>query len=297
MLQDLPAGRLQNEFMDIPPQDADPVICIQGSSILLKRNADDTLELPTVKEVRRWCQVNWQSWNEKPLRYVFRMLDANYFLWMGEAGDCPDDCFAYEAVRPLRQLVSKEICYAIMTAWHLFVWYRNNRFCGNCGTKTEHDTAERMLRCPNCGNMIFPRISPAVIVAVTDGENLLLSKYAGRSYTRYALIAGYTEIGETIEQTVQREVMEEVGLRVKNLRYYKSQPWGVDGNVLMGFYCDVDGDTTVHLDQKELALAEWHPRHALPAHDDGISLTREMIRVFEENREPKTASVKEESCV
>ena len=187
----------------------------------------------------------------------------------------------------MRQLVSKDICYAIMTGWHLFVWHRGNRFCGRCGTPTVHDTAERMLRCPICGNMIFPKISPAVIVGITDGDNLLLSKYAGRSYTRYALIAGYTEIGETIEQTVHREVMEEVGLRVKNLRYYKSQPWGVDGNVLLGFFCDVDGDTAVHIDETELSLAEWHPRNALPAHDDGISLTREMIRVFEEGREPK----------
>jgi len=144
-----------------------------------------------------------------------------------------------------------------------------------------------MLRCPDCGNMIFPRISPAVIVGITDGDRLLMSKYAGRSYTHYALIAGYTEIGETMEQTVQREVMEEVGLKVKNIRYYKSQPWGVDGNVLMGFYCDLDGDDTIHIDEKELALAEWHHRRAIPSQDDGISLTREMIRVFEEGREPK----------
>ena len=100
------------------------------------------------------------------------------------------------------------------------------------------------------------------------------------------MLAGYTEIGETLEQTVAREVMEEVGLRVKNIRYYKSQPWGVDGNVLMGFYCDLDGDDTICLDTTELSLAQWHDRHALPARDDGISLTREMIRVFEEGKEP-----------
>jgi NAD+ diphosphatase len=135
--------------------------------------------------------------------------------------------------------------------------------------------------------MIFPRISPAVIVAVTNGERLLLSKYAGRAYTRYALLAGYAEIGETIEQTVHREVMEEVGLKVKNLRYYKSQPWGVDGNVLMGFFCDVDGNDTIHIDETELSMAGWYERDALPARDDGISLTREMIRIFEEGNEPK----------
>ena len=135
--------------------------------------------------------------------------------------------------------------------------------------------------------MIFPRISPAVIVAVTDGDRLLLTKYAGRNYTRYALIAGYTEIGETIEQTVSREVKEEVGLQVKNLRYYKSQPWGVDGNVLMGFYCDLDGSDAVCLDTNELSVAQWFTRDQIPAKDDGISLTREMIRVFSEGKEPR----------
>ena len=126
-----------------------------------------------------------------------------------------------------------------------------------------------------------------MIVAVTHGDRLLLSKYAGRAYTRYALLAGYTEIGETIEQTVHREVMEEVGLQVKNLRYYKSQPWGVDGNVLMGFFCDVDGSDDIHIDENELSMAAWYPRDALPARDDGISLTREMIRIFGEGKEPK----------
>ena len=143
------------------------------------------------------------------------------------------------------------------------------------------------MRCPECGNMIFPKISPAIIVAVTDGDRILLSKYAGRTYAHYALLAGYTEIGETLEQTVHREVMEEVGLRVKNLRYYKSQPWGVDGNVLMGYYCDLDGDDTVHLDREELAMAQFYPRDDLPVEDDGISLTREMIRIFGEGKEPK----------
>ena len=122
---------------------------------------------------------------------------------------------------------------------------------------------------------------------MTDGDRLVLTKYAGRAYTRYALIAGFTEIGETLEQTVAREVMEEVGLKVKNIRYYKSQPWGVDGNILMGFYCDLDGDDTIHLDEKELSVGQWHHRNNLPAKDDGISLTREMIRIFEEGKEAK----------
>ena len=286
MLQDLDYGRLENEFRKQAPEATDTVICFSDNRVLLARNEDGSWELPKVHQVLDWS-ADWNRWPGEPFRYVFRLHEVNYFLWMGAAGDCPETGYGYEMVRMLRQNVTKEVCYCVMTAWHLYNWYRVNRFCGNCATPTVHDGKERMLRCPNCGNMIFPRISPAVIVAVTDGDRLVMTKYAGRGYSHYALIAGFTEIGETVEQTVQREVMEEVGLKVKNLRYYKSQPWGVDGNVLMGFYCDLDGDDTIALDETELAVAEWHQREALPAQDDGYSLTREMIRVFGEGKEPK----------
>jgi NAD+ diphosphatase len=138
-----------------------------------------------------------------------------------------------------------------------------------------------MMHCPDCGQVEYPKISPAVIVGVTDGDRLLLTKYAGRSFTRYALIAGFTEIGETIEETVQREVMEEVGLKVKNIRYYRSQPWSFSDTLLMGFFADLDGEDRIRLDEEELSVAEWHTRGTIPG-DDGISLTREMMRVFNE---------------
>ena len=288
MLQELTYGRLENEFYNRKPEENDLVICVKKNQILLKREDEFQITYPTVAMVEKWGKDHeWSAWRTEKLQYVFRMQAVNYFLWMGEAGETDDDVYHYEEIRQMSQFETKDACFAACTAMHLYVWYRNNRFCGACQTPTVHDTKERMLRCPNCGNLIFPRISPAVIIGVTNAEKLLLSKYAGRAYTRYALIAGFTEIGETMEETVQREVMEEVGLHVKNIRYYKSQPWGRDGGVLMGFFCDLDGSDEIHLDENELALAEWHDRQALPAHDDGISLTREMIRVFEEGREPK----------
>jgi len=282
MLQDLPGGRLLNEFRNPAPKPEDVVVCFRDDQVLVYRDEDNSLRLPTVGE---FDIDTGNAWGERPLQYAFRLQKRNFYLFLGYAKAFGP--YMEEPVRTLRQLQSKEVCFAVMTAWHLYCWYRNNRFCGCCGNPTRHDDKERMLRCDRCGNMIFPKISPAVIIAVTDGGKLLLSKYAGRAYTRYALLAGYTEIGETLEQTVHREVMEEVGLKVKNLRYYKSQPWGVDGNVLMGFYCDLDGDGTIHLDENELAMADWYDRHDLPAQDDGISLTREMIRVFSEGKEPK----------
>ena len=286
MLQDLSFGRLENEFHNRMPQPEDIVICFRNQQVLLKREEDNQIIFPTAAQVSCWI-ADGQSWFAEGMRYVFRMQEKNYFLWLGDLEEKDYEPYRFEAIRLLRYKGLSDLCFAAWTAWHLYVWYRNNRFCGCCGSKTQHDTAERMLRCPNCGNMIFPRISPAVIVGVTDGDRLLMSKYAGRDYTNYALIAGYTEIGETLEQTVRREVMDEVGLKVKNIRYYKSQPWGVDGNILMGFYCDLDGDDTIHLDDHELSLAEWHYRGAIPTQDDHVTITREMIRIFDEGKEPK----------
>ena len=275
MLHDLPQGRLENEYRPVPPQPGDAVLCFRGPDVLLRRHEDDRLELPAA-----------DSFSPDGLRYAFRLLGRSYYLRTAETPDALAT-FAWERVRTLRQTVSREVCYAIMTGWHLHNWYQNNRLCGRCGTQTVHGEAERHLRCPNCGNLTFPRINPVVIAAVTDGDRLLLSRYARREYTHYALLAGYTEIGETMEQSVAREVFEEVGLRVKNIRYYKSQPWGIDGNILMGFFCDLDGDDTISIDETELSHAAWYPRHDLPIQDDGFSLPREMIRIFSEGKEPR----------
>ena len=288
MLHDLPYGRLENEYRNVQPSPDSAVVCFQGNKALVTRDSEGLISLPTYTQVMAWAQQeHWEHWNEAPVQYVFRLYDTDYFIWMGQGGPSGDAAYDYDTVRDLRHLPSKPLCFAINTAWHLYVWYRDNRFCGRCGAPAVHDAKERMMRCPQCGNMIFPKIAPAVIVAVTNGDKLLLSKYAGRAHTRYALIAGFVEIGETGEQTVRREVMEEVGLKVKNIRYYKTQPWGIESDLLLGYYCDLDGDETITMDEEELSLAGWYPRDNLPAQDDGISLTREMIRVFEEGREPK----------
>ena len=147
--------------------------------------------------------------------------------------------------------------------------------------------AERAMTCPVCHKNVYPRINPAVIVAVLDHGRLLMTKYANRPLIRrYALIAGFCEIGESFEDTVRREVMEEVGLCIKNLRFYKSQPWVLTDSLLLGFFCDVDGDPTPVLRDGELALAEWHTPEDVPADYSRISLTGEMIDRFREGRIP-----------
>ena len=130
-------------------------------------------------------------------------------------------------------------------------------------------------------------VSPAVIIGLIDPERdrILFTKYADRDYKKYALIAGFSEIGETLEQTVAREVKEEVGLSVKNIRYYKNQPWAFTGTLLVGFFAELDGADDITLEEDELGEATWFTRENIPPTDNDISLTAEMMEVFRRGEE------------
>ena len=143
-----------------------------------------------------------------------------------------------------------------------------------------HSETERACVCTHCNQIIYPKISPCVIVAVTHGENLLVTRYKDRPYRHYALVAGFAEIGEALEDTVRREVLEETGIRVKNIRYYKSQPWAFTSTLLAGFFCELDGDPTINFDENELSEAIWLPRGEIPPAVLNIALTSEMMEVF-----------------
>ena len=271
MIQEIGEERLDNSFhTDIKPSAWDTLFCFRGMDVLAGEDMDSPF--PRVDEV---------TYSDEPL-YLFSIGSRRFFLTLDENVAVPEK-YAPVNVRHLRRRpdIDKVELFAMFTAFHLYKWYSAGRFCGACGAPTAPDTKERALRCTKCGNISYPRINPAVIVGVTNGDKLLLTRYAkGRGVTFDALVAGFTEIGETLEQTVEREVMEEVGLRVNNIRYYKSQPWGLSGTILAGFFCDVDGDDTVKLDESELSSAVWTERKDIVGQPDNMSLTNEMMTVF-----------------
>ena len=212
--------------------------------------------------------------------YLFSLSGRGYFLAEPLFTETEYEGFQAVTAIQLRDKQPVSEVFAGMTALHLYRWYASVQFCGCCGSQTEHDKSQRMMRCPTCGNLMFPKISPAIIVAVTDGERLLLTKYAGRKTAAYALVAGFIEIGETAEECVAREVFEETGLHIKDIRYYGSQPWGFDGNLMLGYTAQLDGTHEIELDQNELATAVWLKPEEIPDIADYSSLTREMIRRF-----------------
>lgn len=283
MIQDIWPKVFHNEYHPAAAKDEDPVFVFSGHEVLLK-NPEDR-EGVSLEDCPRAGMFKG-----KDLTYLFCIDERNYYLYTDESDVGEEEMkkagYVFLSSRVFRRIIDREFSFSGMTAWHLYVWYRDHRHCGRCGNPTVRDHKERMLSCPVCGNKIYPVISPAVIVAVTDGDRILMTRYAGRPYTGNALIAGFCEIGETVEETVRREVMEEVGLRVKNIRYYGSQPWGFAGNLLMGFFCQVDGSETVNLDREELASACWVPAGEIGREASELSLTADMIMTFKETHRP-----------
>ena len=271
MIQDIYPSRLDNSFTKCEPNADDVVFVFDDEGRVLANMDGGKLCFTSSSEVGA-CQCV----------YLFSVDDKRYFLKCGkEYVDIP----GYESfpIRQLRDSTSGKELFAAFTGYHLWKWYSDNRYCGVCAHELIPDEKERALRCCKCGNIIYPRINPAVIVGVTNGDSILITRYK-RGYAHNALIAGFAEIGETLEQTVEREVMEEAGLKVTNIRYYKSQPWGMAQDLLVGFYCDVSGDTTVKMDNEELKYAQFTKREDIELQPGSASLTNEMMRMFKENK-------------
>lgn len=283
MIQDIFPHRFYNAYQQKRPEDNSRILGFCDRMVYL--SDQDGIRFLTFQE--------WKSYNQRigrgmlPLVYLFTIEDEDYFLTDIHKEDKIGD-FRFYKMFDIRPMQPKEAVFAATTAFHLYQWYRDNQFCGRCGKKLIHSEKLRMMQCPCCANMVFPKIAPAVIVGVTNGDRILMTKYAGREYKRYALIAGFTEIGETVEETVQREVMEEVGLKVKKIRYYKSQPWGFDSNLLLGFFCELADEHEICLDREELSLAEWVDYHDILDDPEKLSLTHNMMEYF---RDQKKAGV------
>ncbi|WP_277257552.1 NAD(+) diphosphatase [Merdimonas faecis] len=268
MIQEIAPKHYDNAYHPRPPREQDHMLFYDGGRILVKK--EDGIRYPTFAESGAGERV-----------YLFTIDEEGFYLGdRSLAEGLLEKGYVFENISILRRGGAKYLRFAGVTGWQLYNWYESRKFCGRCSAPMVQDEKERMMRCPECGLMEFPKICPAVIIGVTDGSRILMSKYAGREYKAYALLAGFAEIGEPIEDTVRREVMEEVGLQVKNITYYKSQPWSFSDTLLLGFFCELDGEDKIRLDEKELALAEWVERKDITVEPDDLSLTNEMMLAF-----------------
>lgn len=279
MIQDIAPHKYDITYRTAPPE-ADDIMLIYRGNTLLCHLEDNTITFPQVAQIAAVFPQIYEK-----AKFLFRIDDCDYYE-LRSPELAPFDGWDYISRSALRQVSPGWLAFAGITGFQIHDWYSAAKFCGRCGTKLQAPGNERAMACPQCGRVQYPQICPSVIVGVTDGDRLLLTKYAPShsSHRRYALVAGYTEIGETLEDTVRREVMEEVGLKIKNIRYYASQPWSFSGALLAGFFCDVDGSTDITMDENELSVAQWLHRSEIPdsSADPTISLTGTMMKAFKE---------------
>ena len=272
MIQDIAPHRLDRTYVIGKASGEDIALCVRRGKVLLQRAGEE------------WALPRFGGGiPTDDALHVFSLDGVDCYL-----ARTPENVPAgmeYVNVKDIRTVRPMEVAFAAITAVQLHRWYGARQYCGHCGHKMAPSETERAMVCPECGQTEYPKICPAVIVAVTDGDRLLLTRYANRPFQNYALIAGFVEIGDTLEDTVRREVMEEVGLRVKNLRYYKNQPWAFTDTLLAGFYCELDGDAEITLDHNELCEGVWLRREELPSRDGEVSLTAEMVERFRRGEE------------
>ena len=275
MFQDIAPHNFDNRFQNRLPRPGDYVIAWRQSGILLHTGNHDT-EIPTLSQLEA-------KYGPCPaFTYLFSVDRVGFFLCDHALKESEN--FSYRPMDSLTTLRPEWMGFSAATAAHLARWYEEHRFCGKCGSQTVHSQSERSLVCPACDLTIYPSIAPVVIVAVTDGDRLLLTRYARGGYRRHALVAGFAEIGETLEDAARREVREETGMDIKNLRYYKSQPWAFSQSLLSGFFAEADGDKLPVPDRKELSEAVWYSREDIPQEDSTLSLTWDMIEAFRQGK-------------
>jgi NAD+ diphosphatase len=190
---------------------------------------------------------------------------------------------AADGLRSLYPLLGDLLWGVAGRAAQILAWDRTHAFCGQCGTPTENAGHERARRCPSCGLMAYPRLSPAIIIAVVrrveEGPQLLLARNHRFPPGRYSVIAGYVEPGESLEECAYREVLEEAGIRIKEIRYFGSQPWPFPNSLMIGFTAEYDGGE-IRIEESEIADAGWFAADALPDLPPRMTIARRLIDWF-----------------
>jgi NAD+ diphosphatase len=216
------------------------------------------------------------------------VLSRNY-LGLHEGRPCyavevPEDAtpppgMVFEGLRQVYGRLDEDLFWIAARAIQIVDWDRTHRFCGRCGAPTEAQKAERAKKCSKCGLLHFPRLAPAIIVLIERGDQLLLARARRFPTVMYSVLAGFVEPGESLEETVAREVKEEVGLLLKNIRYFGSQPWPFPHSLMIGFTATYAGGE-ISLDDNEIEDAGWFTVDNLPPLPGKISIARKLIDWF-----------------
>jgi len=207
-----------------------------------------------------------------------------YGVALDSSDEAPQN-FRFSDIRELFGRTSDEFLGVAARASHILLFDRTTKFCGVCGAGNRMMENELAKECPECGQIMYPRLSPAITVLVWRDDEVLLARSPGFPHGMYSVIAGFIEPGETIEHAVHREVMEETGITICDLHYIGSQPWPFPDSLMIGFVASYAGGT-IRVDKTEIEDAGWFKRGELPGLPGPLSLSRALIDLFEKDRLP-----------
>ncbi len=181
------------------------------------------------------------------------------------------------SLRALFMANDEELFFLVAKAWQTILFKRTHRYCGQCGYEMQQVGWEMAMKCDRCSHRCYPRISPCIIVAIRHQDKILLAQGPSQKERKmYSTLAGFVESGESLEQAVHREVFEEVGIKIKNLRYFSSQPWPFPHSLMMGFFADYDSGE-IQVDGKEILDAAWYDEDNLPFVPPNLSIAGQLI--------------------
>ncbi len=255
-----------------------PWFVFQGNELLVFQQGETAARVPTGEE---WAALGLPA-GEPQAVGILNGSEA----WA--AGLLADDAeppagMVFQGLRRLWGVLDEEAWKLAGRAVQIVEWDRTHRFCGRCGAGTERKTEELARVCPNCGLQQFPRISPAVIVRIERGDQLLLARSPHFAPGVYSTLAGFVEPGESLEQTVAREVREEVGVEVRNIRYFGSQPWPFPHSLMIGFVADWESGE-IRPQEGEIEDAGWFEVDGLPGLPSRFSIARALLDDFIDRR-------------
>ncbi|MGZ3603768.1 MAG: NAD(+) diphosphatase [Thermodesulfobacteriota bacterium] len=194
-------------------------------------------------------------------------------------GTIPPAGMIFEGLRQLYGRFDEDLFWIAARAVQIIDWDRTHRFCGRCGTPLRTKSTERAKECPQCGLLHFPRLAPAIIVLVQRGKELLLARSRHFMPGMFSVLAGFVEPGESLEEAVVREVREEAGIDVKDIKYFGSQPWPFPHSLMIGFTATYAGGE-ITIDETEIEEAGWFTVESLPRVPGKISIARKLIEWF-----------------
>ena len=263
-----------DSILPVNKKDDDLWFIYHKNKLMIIKN-DTGIQIPTYKDIKK----------------LYPTLNNKFYL-----GDFKtQSCFCTElenldksfnsSFMPLKEaslLMSMELFMVCGRASQLLLWNKNSQYCGKCGNKVILRTTDFSKYCSKCDLSIYPRISPAIIVAITKGDEILLAHNSHFPQGLYSIIAGFVDPCESLEDCIKREVFEEVGIKIKNIKYFGSQPWPYPDSLMIGFFAEYD-EGEINVDNKEIIDARWFSKDNLPNLPQKTSIARRIINKYLES--------------